>query len=242
MDKGTQHDEQASPIRQDSQRRSSTAAFMHGGWLPFIVVMLILAIDQIIKVEVKTHLCLYESIRITSWFHISFIENSGMAWGMTFINKLALSLFRIVAVAFIAYYVHLQVRAKAPAGYIVCLSMVLAGAAGNIIDSVFYGQIFTMSTPLRVSTIVNFGDGYAPLLMGKVVDMFYFPIIRTTLPQWLPLWGGEPFVFFAPVFNFADACITVGFALLLIFYRSRIAAITVRQPREDVETSDRQNA
>lgn len=242
MDKGTQHDEQASPIRQDSQRRSSTAASTHSGWLPLIIIMLILAIDQIIKVEVKTHMCLYESVRITSWFYISFIENSGMAWGMTFINKLVLSLFRIVAVCFIAYYIYRQLRAKVRTGYIVCLSMVLAGAAGNIIDCVFYGQIFTMSTPHAVSALVNFGDGYAPLLMGKVVDMFYFPIIQTTLPQWMPFWGGERFVFFSPVFNFADACITVGFALLLIFYRRELATITVRQSDEDEEKSDSRHA
>lgn len=202
------------------------------GWLAAAVVILILAIDQIIKIVVKTNMCLHESLRITDWFYICFIENNGMAWGMTFINKLMLSLFRIVAVCFIAYYIRCQVRAKTRRGYIICLSMVLAGAVGNIIDCIFYGQIFTMSTPYSVSTIVNFGDGYAPILMGKVVDMFYFPLIQTTIPSWMPFCGGEPFVFFSPVFNFADACITVGFALLLIFFRNELATITVRKKKE----------
>lgn len=202
------------------------------GLTAVVIVMLILVVDQIIKIEVKQNMCLHESIRVTGWFYITFIENNGMAYGMSFINKTILSLFRIVAVAFIAYYICLQVKRQARMGYIVCLSMVLAGAAGNIIDCIFYGQIFEASTPYRVSTLVGFGDGYAPLLQGRVVDMFYFPIIDTTWPSWMPLCGGSRFVFFSPVFNFADACITVGFALLLIFFRKELATLKLKDEKQ----------
>src|SRR5574344_3039654 len=164
-------------------------------------------------------MCLHESIHITDWFQILYIENNGMAYGMEFVNKLVLSVFRIVVSGLIIWYIHGQVKQKARTGYIVCLSMVMAGAAGNIFDSMFYGLIFNASSNYYVSYFVPFGTGYAPFLMGKVVDMFYFPLIVTTWPEWIPRVGGNPFVFFSPVFNFADANISVGFILLLLFYR-----------------------
>jgi signal peptidase II len=145
-----------------------------------------------------------------------------MAYGMTFINKLVLSLFRLVAVAAVGWYIVRQIRNHASWGYIVCLSMILAGAAGNILDSMFYGLCFTESTPWSTAVVVSPGEGYAPFLMGKVVDMFYFPMIDTFYPDWFPVWGGERFVFFSPVFNFADACISVGVVLLLLFYRNEL--------------------
>jgi len=201
------------------------------GRLAVIIVVLILVVDQIIKIEVKTNMCLHESIRITDWFYINFIENNGMAYGMTFVNKLVLSIFRIIAVVLLSWYIWCQIRQRARRGYIVCLSMVLAGAAGNILDSMFYGLIFNASSPYYVSYFVPFGEGYAPFLMGKVVDMFYFPLIETTLPDWLPFWGGQPYVFFSPVFNFADSCISVGFVLLLLFYRKELSEITLRKEK-----------
>lgn len=206
------------------------------GKFSIILIIILLIIDQIIKVEVKTSLCLHESIRITDWFYINFIENSGMAYGMTFINKYVLSIFRIIAVSVIGYYIHKQVKANVSWTYLVCLSMILAGAAGNIFDSVFYGQIFTASSPYYTSYLVPFGQGYAPLLMGKVVDMFYFPIIETTYPDWFPIWGGQPFVFFSPVFNFADACISVGVVLLLLFCRKEINGLSESKKKDNVET------
>lgn len=233
MDLGTHSGECPAPSPHGAGKGRVKKDFAHSGWLPAVVVILILAIDQIIKIEVKTNMCLHESIRITGWFYILFIENSGMAWGMTFVNKLALSLFRIAAVCLITYYIWTQVRRQARPGYVTCLSMVLAGAVGNIIDCIFYGLIFTASGPYSVSALVNPGDGYAPALMGKVVDMFYFPIIQAIFPTWMPFWGGEPFVFFSPVFNFADACITVGFALLLIFYRKDLATVAARHKDND---------
>lgn len=200
------------------------------GWMAVLIVAAILLIDQIIKVTVKTHMALHEQIEIFPWFKIVFIENNGMAYGMEIGNKLVLSIFRIVAVALLSWYITRLVRRKARWGYIACLSMVLAGAAGNIIDSMFYGLIFNASSAHYVSYFVPFGTGYAPFLMGKVVDMFYFPLIVTTWPEWMPVVGGNPFVFFSPVFNFADAAISVGAVLLLLFYRSEIGAIEVRRP------------
>ena len=195
--------------------------------------MLIIAgaivIDQLIKVWVKTNMTLHESIRVFDWFYISFIENNGMAYGMQIGSKLALSLFRVVAISLLAYYVWLQVRNKARRGYIVCLSMVLAGAVGNLIDCMFYGMAFSASSPFYTSYFVEFGTGYAPFLMGKVVDRFYFPLIVTTWPEWVPWFGGDEFVFFSPVFNYADANITVGVALLLLFYSKEISKISLKR-------------
>ena len=199
------------------------------GWLATLIVVAAIVIDQLIKIWVKTNMTLHESIRIFDWFYISFIENNGMAYGMQIGSKLALSLFRVVAIGLLAYFVWLQVRKKARRGYIVCLSMVLAGALGNLIDSMFYGMVFSASSPFYTSYFVEFGTGYAPFLMGKVVDMFYFPLIVTTWPEWVPFYGGEEFVFFSPVFNYADANISVGVVLLLLFYNKEIGKISLKR-------------
>ena len=202
------------------------------GRLAILIVVAFLVIDQLIKIWVKTNMMLHESIRVTNWFYISFIENSGMAYGMQLGSKLVLSLFRIAAIGVLGYYIWLQVRQHARTGYIVCLAMVLAGAAGNLIDCMFYGLVFNASSPYYVSYFVEFGTGYAPFLMGKVVDMFYFPLIVTTWPDWMPIWGGQEFIFFSPVFNFADSCISVGVALLVLFYRKEISQISLRRVKE----------
>lgn len=185
--------------------------------LPLFIILSIILIDQLIKIHVKTTMTIGEQIRITDWFYILFIENNGMAWGMTFINKLFLSLLRIVAVTVISWYIYLVEKEGGRTIYIVFLSMIVAGAAGNIFDSMFYGLCFTMSSPWNIAETVSFGTGYAGFLMGKVVDMFYFPIFHGIFPKWLPLWGGEEFTFFSPVFNFADASITTGVICLLLF-------------------------
>ena len=186
-----------------------TSLLKKGIWYTLFILTL-LVIDQVIKVWVKTHMCLHESRHITDWFYLSYIENNGMAYGMTFIPKYALSLFRLVACCVLVWYIGRELRRGARTLWTVLLSMVLAGAAGNLIDCMFYGLVFNGASPYYTSFFVDFGTGYAPFLQGKVVDMFYFPLIVTTYPEWFPFWGGEPFIFFSPIFNFADACISVG--------------------------------
>ncbi len=202
------------------------------GWLAVAIVVAILVIDQVIKIWVKTHMMLHEQIEVLSWFKIVFIENNGMAYGMEIGSKLVLSIFRVVAIGILGWYIAQQVKKQARWGYIVCLAMIMAGAAGNIFDSMFYGLIFNASTDFYTSYFVPFGTGYAPFLMGKVVDMFYFPLIVTTWPDWVPYVGGNPYVFFSPIFNFADSSISVGVVLLLLFYRKEIGEITLKKKDE----------
>ena len=209
---------------------------MTKGRLAVFIIVAILVIDQIIKIWVKTSMTLHESIHITDWFYITFIENMGMAFGMQLGSKIILSLFRVVAIAALGYYIWLEVQKKARTGYIVCLAMVLAGAAGNLIDCMFYGLVFNNSSEFYLSYFVPFGTGYAPFLMGKVVDMFYFPLIETEWPLWMPVVGGNHFVFFSPVFNFADSAISVGVVLLLLFYREEISKISLK--REKIPTEE----
>ena len=182
-----------------------------GGWISLLVILLLVT-DQVIKFAVKLNMTIGESIPVFgNWFQICFIENNGMAFGMQFggsIGKLALSLFRVVLIGFIIVYLRRLIkREDTPTGVLVGLALVLVGAIGNVIDCLFYGEIFSASTYTQVAQLFPPDGGYTGLLYGKVVDMFYFPIIDTTWPQWMPLWGGEHFIFFSPIFNFADACI-----------------------------------
>lgn len=196
------------------------------GRIACLLVVILLIIDQIIKITVKTHMCLGESIRITDWFFINFIENNGMAFGMTFFNKLVLSLFRLVAISAIGYYIYKVICGVHRRGYVIVLAIIMAGALGNMFDSMFYGLIFNASSPFYVSYFVPFGSGYSSFLQGKVVDMFYFPLIVSTWPDWMPFWGGEEFIFFSPVFNFADACVSVGIVILFLFYRKDLEGLS----------------
>ena len=214
---------------------ASLKPYITKGRLATLIVIAILLIDQAIKIWVKTSMMLHESIHVTDWFYITFIENMGMAFGMQLGSKIVLSLFRVFAISALTYYIWLEVRRKSRTGYIVCLAMVLAGALGNLIDCLFYGMVFCESSPFYVSYFVPFGTGYAPLLMGKVVDMFYFPLIETEWPLWMPFVGGEHFVFFSPVFNFADASISVSVVLLLLFYRKEISRISLSSAAEHKE-------
>lgn len=191
-----------------------------------LFVLLLIVIDQCIKIWVKTNMCLHDSIHITDWFYISFIENNGMAYGMTFIPKYALSIFRLVACCVLAMFIWKQIRAGARVVWITMLAMILAGAAGNLIDCMFYGMVFTESSPYCESFLVPFGTGYAPFLQGRVVDMFYFPLIVTTYPDWFPMWGGQPYIFFSPVFNFADSCISVGVVAMLLLCRKELSMLS----------------
>lgn len=187
------------------------------------MVIVLLVIDQIIKLYIKTHFCLGESVRVTDWFFIDFIENNGMAWGMSFIGKFWLSLLRTAAIVALIWYLHRIIsQGKHRLLYVVLVALVLTGAVGNMIDSMFYGLMFTASSPYYVSYSVPFGEGYAPFLMGKVVDMFRFPFFSYTWPEWVPFFGGQHGTFFDPVFNFADACVSVGIIALLLFCRPEL--------------------
>jgi signal peptidase II len=182
-----------------------------------LIVLLILMADQTLKILVKTNMTLYQQIPIFgNWGILHFVENNGMAFGMALpgsLGKILLTSFRLVAVAAIGLYMRHLIRIKAHTGLVIALSMVMAGALGNIIDSVFYGLIFNSSSPVQAASMFPEGGGYAPLMQGKVVDMFYFPLIKGNYPSWFR--GGSNFIFFRPVFNIADSSISVAVAIIL---------------------------
>ena len=188
------------------------------------IVLTTLVLDQALKIWVKTHMYLGQEHQIFDWFSIHFTENNGMAFGMEFggdWGKLGLSLFRIVFVVFMASFLLKLIRKNADKVLIISLSLVLAGAIGNIIDGTFYGILFSESYR-QLATFLPEAGGYAPLFFGKVVDMFYFPIFKGYLPEWIPFWGGDYFVFFRPVFNIADSAISIGVATMVIFQKKVI--------------------
>ena len=192
--------------------------FLTKGQLSALIVIAVLIIDQIIKIWVKTNMYWHESIKITDWFYIYFTENNGMAFGMEIFNKIFLTGFRIIAAIAITWLLIQYVKKNYKTGFLVCVSLILAGAIGNIIDCVFYGEIFSESTHSLIAQFVPIGKGYSDWFYGKVVDMFYFPLIETNWPEWMPFVGGKHFIFFSPVFNFADAAISCGIIALILFY------------------------
>ena len=191
----------------------------------YLIVILLLIVDQVSKIYIKTHYYLGEKTPVFSWFEIYFIENEGMAWGAEIpgsYGKLFLTLFRIVAVAGIGWWLHDSIKKHQSPYLIVSIALILAGAFGNIIDSVFYGLIFDHSNH-NVATLFS-DKPYGTLFHGKVVDMFYFPIIENAqFPSWVPIWGGEYFTFFNAVFNVADAAISVGVGILIVFNKKAFA-------------------
>lgn len=184
-----------------------------------MLFLLIILADQIIKVAVKTHMYLHQSIHITDWFQILFTENNGMAFGAEFLNKYFLTSFRIVAVSILIYIIIRNIRRGVSWGLLLCLVLITAGAAGNIVDCLFYGLIFNNPPAPIVAEFVPWGTGYESLMMGRVVDMFYFPLVEFDWPSWIPMIGDKHFIFFSPIFNLADACISCGIVALLLFYR-----------------------
>jgi signal peptidase II len=209
------------------------------GWLVSLIIFLILLADQALKIWVKTHLSLHDGIHMTDWFYIFFTENNGMAFGIELFDKFFLTLFRIAAVVALFWYVgRILPKKSTRTGYLVCLALIIAGAMGNIIDCLFYGLIFDHSYG-QLATLFPAGGGYGTFFYGKVVDMLYFPLIDTVWPHWMPFVGGEPFVFFRPVFNLADSSISVGIALLLLFYRKDLSEVTVvKEVPEPIESPE----
>ena len=186
------------------------------GRLAALIIILVIIIDQTLKIWVKTNMYLGESIRFASWFQLLFVENNGMAFGIELGSKIFLTLFRIVVAAGVVYYIlKIRNRADVSKGLVACLALI---AAGNIIDCMFYGLIFDNPMPPATAVMLPDGGGYAPFLMGKVVDMLYFPLFSFDWPSWVPFIGGSHFLFFQPIFNIADTAISVGFIALIIFY------------------------
>ena len=187
----------------------------------FFTAFILIILDQILKIWIKTHFFLGEEYQVFNWFIIHFTENNGMAFGMEFggyTGKKILTLFRIIVVGLGIKYVFDLVKKRLSNGALIALGLIIGGAIGNIIDSSFYGIIFNESYN-NVASFMPEGGGYSSLLHGKVVDMFYFPLMNSHFPNWLPIWGGEHFIFFRPVFNIADAGISVGIFMILLFYR-----------------------
>lgn len=204
-----------------------------------LIVVLILLVDQVLKFWIKTNMAIAEQFpMISDWFYIHFIENEGMAYGLKFggeFGKIALTLFRLIAVVIGFFYMKKLVREKYHTGLLICGALILAGAAGNLIDSMFYGLIFSASTRYEVAQFLPEGGGYGTFLHGNVVDMLYFPLFDGTLPSWVPFWGGEHFIFFRPVFNIADAAISVGVIAILLFQK-RFLVKKTEETHPTVET------
>ncbi|MDR2087173.1 MAG: lipoprotein signal peptidase [Dysgonamonadaceae bacterium] len=190
-----------------------------------IVILLVLLADQTLKFWVKTHLMLYEDIHITDWFLIRFVENDGIAMGIEVAEKFFVTIFRMAAAVAIIYYLYFLIKKGYKLGYILCVSLIFAGAAGNIIDCIFYGVIFNDSPvynenlPHQAAVLFPAEGGYNSWFHGRVVDMFYFPLFEFNWPSWMPFIGGQEFMFFRYIFNVADAAISVGIIVLLLFYR-----------------------
>lgn len=204
-----------------------------------LIVFLVLLIDQVLKIWIKTTMMIGEEFPVFGqWFLIHFVENNGMAFGFEFggeYGKMFLSLFRVIAVFGIGWYITRLVKKDLPMGFIACVSLIFAGAIGNIIDSAFYGLIFNDSYG-QVATLFPEGGGYATFLHGRVVDMFYFPLISGVYPEWIPFAGGSDFQFFRPVFNVADSSISIGIFSIILFYRKQFNSLDVKEkaPEEEI--------
>jgi signal peptidase II len=205
-----------------------------------LLISLIVIADQALKIYIKTHYHLYEEHAIFgNWFRLLFVENEGMAYGMQLggnFGKMLLTFFRLGAVIFGVYYLRKVIKRHYKTGFIVCAAMIFAGALGNLIDSMFYGLIFDESSEVYPNVARIFpGHGYAGFFRGKVVDMLHFPVINTHIPSWVPVWGGDQFRFFQPIFNIADASISLGVIALILFQKRFLPAA---QPQAVTSTTN----
>ncbi|MEA1786562.1 lipoprotein signal peptidase [Arenibacter sp. GZD96] len=213
-----------------------------------LLILAILAVDQISKIYIKTHFEYQDSVEVFSWFKILFIENEGAAWGTKLsdilpvsdaVGKLVLTIFRLFAIFGIGYWLYDTIKKEASKTLIVAVSLIFAGALGNIIDSVFYGIIFNDSYN-QVATLFS-SEPYGKLFYGKVVDMLYFPLIDTTWPAWVPYVGGNQFRFFEPIFNIADTAISTGVGILIVFNKSALGKKQIAEQEMDTEEQEQQN-
>ncbi len=204
-------------------------------WTAWSIIIVVIAADQLLKVWIKTHFYINEDYEITSWFHLHFVQNNGMAFGLDFLNKHVLTFLRLGLFGFLVWSIRqLCRRAWLPMGYMVSIALIAAGAFGNIIDCVCYGEIFTNPYPPMTAELVPWGDGYGGIFQGLVVDMLYFPLFSFTWPAWLPVIGGKVFSFFDPVFNIADVAISVGMISIVLFYFNMMEhSLEDEKPRKD---------
>lgn len=194
------------------------------GWLSAAVILLVIVLDQWLKIWIKTRFYLGEELEIFPWFRLLFVQNPGMAFGWSLGNKLVLTIFRFVATIFGFWYLaKILRRPKLSPGLCICVSLIIAGAIGNLIDCTIYGLIFNNPAPPAVATLLPSAGGYAPIFHGQVVDMLYFPLFSFTWPDWLPWIGGDYFEFFHPIFNIADAAVSVGVIVLILFYSGQLS-------------------
>lgn len=200
-----------------------------------VIVIALVIIDQVLKIWVKTSFFYGEEYRIADWFRLVFIENPGMAFGMEIINKLVLTLFRIVAsILFVVYLFRISKVSDVKWGYLICVALITAGTIGNTIDCTFYGVLFDSPVYPDKATFLPPDGGYSALFYGRVVDMFYFPLMQWNWPDWMPVVGGDHFIFFQPVFNVADAALSVGVVVLILFYSRFLSTpLSAKQNKED---------
>ena len=209
------------------------------GWLATIIIALAIIIDQATKIWVKTHFFYGEQVELTSWFKIAFIENNGMAFGMELGSKAILTWLRIIfSILFIYYLIKIRKRTDLPKGFVACVALITAGAIGNVLDCIAYGQLFNDPMPPEVAQFLPSEGGYASLFNGKVVDMLYFPLAEWDWPQWMPGIGGKHFLFFEPIFNVADACLTTSILVLVIFYNKYLAGDKPKKEEQATESDD----
>lgn len=219
-----------------SRHQPMSRAAKRAVWISAAVTALVLVLDQWLKIWVKTSFYYGEDVEITPWFHLVFVQNPGMAFGWSLGSKLALTLFRMLAVGFGVWYLcRIVRRRKVSTGLCVSISLILAGALGNLIDCMFYGMIFNNPQPPYTATLLPEAGGYAGFLHGQVVDMLYFPLVEFNWPDWMPFVGGEHFEFFHPIFNIADAAVTAGVILLLFFYSGKLS---LREAEPDEEKTE----
>jgi len=207
-------------------------------FIPFVILLVILAIDQFTKIYIKTHFYLGEEVDVVgNWFKLHFTENYGMAFGLEFggrSGKIALTIFRLAFIGGITWHVISLIKQQASGFYVICWVLIIAGALGNVIDSVLYGKLFSESyVYFNKAVFMPLDGGYADWFHGRVVDMFYFPLYRAIIPDWSPIWAGEDFEFFRPVFNVADASISVGFVLILLFQKRFFKEESLRNAKEE---------
>ena len=209
------------------------------GWLATIIIALAIIIDQATKIWVKTHFFYGEQVELTSWFKIAFIENNGMAFGMELGSKAILTWLRIIfSILFIYYLIKIRKRTDLPKGFVACVALITAGAIGNVLDCIAYGQLFNDPMPPEVAQFLPSEGGYASLFNGKVVDMLYFPLAEWDWPQWMPGIGGKHFLFFEPIFNVADACLTTSILVLVISYNKYLASDKPKKEEQATESDD----